>query len=132
MKGYIYKISNPDMNENYIGSTSDYRKRIVSHKYNTNRCNSIGYNIPLYKFIRENGGWNNWESEIIEEIDYDNKELLRKKERNYINENPYSLNCVIPTRTKKEYYQDNKEKLKKYQREYERNKRERLKSQYPQ
>ena len=54
----IYEITCLDKNikEHYIGYTTNFTERIRHHK----NKNSRKYNIKLYKFIRENGGWDNW------------------------------------------------------------------------
>jgi hypothetical protein len=99
--GIIYKIVCNDENINniYIGSTYNFAFRKSHHKYNCNNENDI----YLYRFIRENGGWNNWSIFIIRKYENINKIKLRKKERKYINKLNATLNQSIPSRTKKEY-----------------------------
>jgi hypothetical protein len=61
-KGYIYKIVCKDssVRDIYVGSSTDsYRKS--KHKSACNNTNSEHYNLKVYKFIREHGGWDNWE-----------------------------------------------------------------------
>ncbi len=48
---------------------------------------------------------------VVEEVEYENKWELHNRERYYI-ENFECVNKNIPTRTRKEYDQDNKEKIK--------------------
>lgn len=69
----VYKIYCLDkkITEYYIGSTNNIIKRSITHKFN---CSNL--NTKIYKFIRDNGGWDNWE--MIEYIKTDN---LDKKER---------------------------------------------------
>jgi len=76
------------------------------------------YNNYVYRFIRDNGGWNNWDMVLIEKVDCEDKQTLHKIERSYIEKLETTLNKVIPTRTNKEWKKDNKEKLKKYYKEY--------------
>ena len=49
IKGYIYKISckTENIDESYIGSTTNILRRISQHKYDIKR-NS---NRPIYKFM---------------------------------------------------------------------------------
>lgn len=104
-KSIIYKICCKDINiiDIYIGSTTDFIRRKSSHKRNCNNDNLNGYNIYVYQFIRENGGWNNWDMVEIEKyIAIDNNDL-HKRERFYIEELKATLNKVIPSRTKNEY-----------------------------
>ena len=67
LKNYsIYKIYSDFHDDFYIGSTTNLENRIQAHKY---RCNNLSYkktNYKIYKTIRENGGWDNWQ---IVEID---------------------------------------------------------------
>ena len=67
LKDYsIYKIYSDFHDDFYIGSTTNLVNRIQAHKY---RCNNLSYkktNYKIYKTIRENGGWDNWQ---IVEID---------------------------------------------------------------
>ena len=40
-----------------------------NHRKVFNNPNSKSYNCMLYSFIRDNGGWENWEAVIIREFD---------------------------------------------------------------
>jgi GIY-YIG catalytic domain len=51
----------------YVGSTTNFRIRKSRHKSDCLNENSVGYKCPIYKFIRDNGGWENgWEMVMIE------------------------------------------------------------------
>ena len=69
----IYKIvcKNPNINDVYVGHTTNFIQRKYSHKI---ACNSITNNIKIYNIIRENGGWDNWD--MIEIAKY-NEEFNR-------------------------------------------------------
>jgi len=114
----VYKISCLDesVKECYIGSTTDFKTRMRQHNNSCNNENSnkYKYNQPLYKFIRENGGWGAWKMTIIDSLTTTDKNEKEKCERKYIEEQEFSLNKIIPTRTPKEYYQDHREKRKQY------------------
>ena len=118
----VYRIECLDKNitDFYIGSTKNLYNRTKCHK---NRCIDINgscYNYKVYKFIRENGGWDNWQivveyetpnyskdDRVIEE--QLNKDLLepqlnhynsigidkKKKKQNKINSNKRKENCPI-------------------------------------
>lgn len=60
----IYKIECKDKNikEVFIGSALNFSKRVGGHQYAYNDVNNRDHNNPLYKFIRQYGGWDNWES----------------------------------------------------------------------
>lgn len=86
-KAVIYKIYCKDKNikKFYIGSTTDFKKRMYKHKYCCNTIYYYKYDMPLYVFIRENGGWENFIYEVIFEYeDCENNELLRMKENEFI------------------------------------------------
>jgi hypothetical protein len=67
----IYKICCKDANitDIYIGSSLDTRNRFYQHKNCCNNETRIGHNSKLYRFIRENGGIENWKYEILERIE---------------------------------------------------------------
>lgn len=114
----IYKIVPNDLNNEscYIGSTTNFNKRKSDHKDNLKAENKANY--PIYKCIRENGGWNAWDMILIENYPCNNKNELHARERHFIEELKSNLNKVIPTRTLQEYNIDNKERLNKISREY--------------
>jgi len=117
--GLIYKLCCKDANitDIYIGSTTSFRHRKAGHKSDCNNENSKKYNFNLYKCIRENGGFLNWEMILVEYYSCKTKLELEKKEREIIEELKPTLNKTIPSRTKKEWYYDNKEKVKEWREE---------------
>ena len=122
-KSLVYKIVCNDTNIKnvYIGSTTSFRDRKYQHKGCCNNENSSKYNYPLYTFIRTNGGWDNWDMVLLDYTPCNTKLELHKIEREYIEniDSNLLLNKSIPSRTDKEYYEDNKERKKEY---YENNK----------
>ena len=109
----IYKLFCKDKNvkDCYIGSTCNLKKRIIKHKSVCNNSSTRAYNYNLYQCIRLNNGFDSWDFEILEETDYDNR---LQRERYHIENTPNTLNKIIPTRTQKEYYIDNKNEIKQY------------------
>lgn len=59
---FFYKISckNPDVSKCYIGKTINIKSRIATHK-----TKSKISELPLYVFIRNNGGFENFKIEIL-------------------------------------------------------------------
>ena len=123
----IYKLCCKDIEitDEYVGSTMYFNQRKRKHRNACNSPNTRKYNQKVYKFIRGNGGWSNWSMIQIEEYDAKDKRDLHKRERYWIETLISTLNCNIPTRSKKEYSddnkdtqtqyrQDNKEKIKQY------------------
>jgi len=123
--GKIYKIVCNETGEIYYGSTiQKYLCIRMSHHKCKKTCRS-----------RQIINRNNYYCELIENYSCNNRKELETRERWYI-ENNNCINKVIPTRTKKEkknynkeyyeenkekkkeYRQDNKEKIKEYQKEH--------------
>ena len=128
----FYKIVCKDENINdcYVGKTKDLKRRWYSHK---SRYYKEKNNLKLYQFIRENGGWNNFNMIEIEKNEYDDKDSAIR-EKYWVKELNATLNCQIPSRTQKEilkeYYENNKEKLKEIHKEWYENNKERKKDYY--
>lgn len=117
----IYKICCKDENvkEIYVGSSENFKDRRRSHKKNCKNEIYKDHNMFVYKFIRENGGWDNWEMiEICKANECIDKQDLHKKEREYIELLKSTLNNNVPTRTDKEWREENKEILKEKKRKY--------------
>ena len=104
---HIYKIICKDENvkEFYIGSTHNLTARINNHKSNSKKSN-----VKLYKYIRDNGGWLNFNLIILETFDCESKNRDKEsKEEEYIRTFNPTLNINHSKRSHKEYYNDNKE-----------------------
>ena len=116
-KGKIYKLWSPQGTEEeiYIGSTCDELRKRKNHHKNTNFCNSRIL-FEKYDDIR---------IEVLEEYPCNNKNELIKKEGEYIRNNK-CLNSHIPTRTAKEWYNDNKNYVKEYKKIYQQINKEEL------
>lgn len=113
----FYKIVCKDENikDCYVGKTTDLKKRWNCHK--SRYKNDKKYNFKLYQFIRENGGWNNFNIIEIEKGEYDDKDSAIR-ERYWIEELNANLNSDIPSRTRREYHKEYyKENYKKYKKE---------------
>jgi hypothetical protein len=103
----------------YIGSTTNLIQRRRAHKSNCNNENAKQYNTFVYRFIRDNGSFDNWDVVLIEQvIDCKDKEHLHKRERYYIQEKKAELNKCIPLQTRKEYNDENKELVAEQRKEY--------------
>jgi hypothetical protein len=128
-KTIFYRIVCNDLNikDCYIGHTTNFIKRKQQHKCGCNNENNKSFNLKVYKFIRENGDWNNWSMIMIEQISCKNFNEACKLERKFIEEYNATLNIHIPTRTKKEYYIDNIDKTKEYNKDWNENNKERRK-----
>ena len=113
----IYKISckSNDVYQIYIGSTNNIKTRANAHKSNSQNETSRKYNYKLYRFIRANGGFSNWDVEKIDEIECYNRNEAAMRERYWTELLGAELNGQIPSRTPKEYkqgyYVNNKERI---------------------
>jgi hypothetical protein len=125
-KAVVYKLCCKDVQikDIYIGSTCNFSRRKCLHKNFCNNEKNKAYNLKVYQFIRDNGGFGFWDMIQVEAYpDCTNKKELGQYERYHIEELKPALNCRIPTRTKKEYYCDNKEIiLEQHKGYYEKNK----------
>ena len=65
----IYKLvcRDPLITEIYVGSTTNFYQRKSHHKQSCNNPDNKDHNIYVYQFIRDNGGWINWDFIEIEE-----------------------------------------------------------------
>jgi predicted GIY-YIG superfamily endonuclease len=110
----IYLIRHSiDANLSYVGFTTNFIKRRAKHKQN---CKEKAH-IRLYKTINENGGWQCFNMIQIKTISCINKreaELEEEKCRIEYNANLNSHKCFVDTILyKKEWYQQNKERILK-------------------
>ncbi len=114
--GKIYKITSPNTEKIYIGSTChtlEYRLRKHINNYKSYLKGEYKYTTS-YEIIKSN----DFEIILLENVKCNNKRELHLIERKYIDE----IDCVNkfkPLRSKKEWYQDNKQRLLKKQIEYQ-------------
>ena len=124
----------------YVGSTKDFKNRKYQHKTVCNNKNLKGYNLQIYQFIRENGGWENFNMNPVEILDCETKTHARIREQYWIEQKKANLNKFKAYRTEeqkkeyykeqtREYYEQNKEKIKEQTREYREKNKEKIKEQ---
>ena len=119
-KTIIYKICCNDINitDIYIGHTTNFIKRKSTHKATCNHSTNRDYNFKVYQFIRENGGWDNWNMIMIEKYPCNNILEATKKERYFFEELKATLNMKTPSRTIPEWNNENRDYKNNQQREY--------------
>ena len=108
----IYKITcqNPDIKNIYVGHMFNLHKRSLDHKSKCNNPNSKEYNSKLYTTIRDNGGFNNWTIEIVENyVDCSSVDDARSRERYWCKELQANLNKNRPIISDDEIKEYNKE-----------------------
>ena len=115
-KGFIYvlKCSNESILDSYIGSTKDLETRNKQHFYSCKHHS----NRKLYNFINNNGGFNNWNIEIIKTFENITRLNLKEEEKKIILKYKPTLNKNIPLQTNKEWRNKNKDKLRRNQTRY--------------
>ena len=154
--GCIYRIYCKDNNikDEYNGSTKNLEERLDCHirrcNNNTNSLNP-SFHSPLYIFMRQHGGIDNWIIEKLYDYPCNSEEELTDEEDRYVRNNPnatlqgkkvklteqeknnYNKDryALLPQEKKDEYYaakqkkrQDNKEYVNKLQRENRANRSE--------
>ena len=126
--GYIYKICCNDVaiTDVYVGSTKNHYRRKNCHKTFCNNPNGLHYNSYVYRYIRQNGGWDNWSFIILDTVQYNEKHELHRKEREYIESLNATLNKQVPTRTRQEYIEEHKEEIAEKNKAYHQANRERI------
>ena len=129
-KTIIYQIVCKDITitDKYVGHTTNFTNRKRDHKKN---CNNIKINTYVYTIIRQNGGWENWDMIMIEEISVANVNEAKKIERHWIETLNATLNKMIPGRTLpeygKKYRENNKDALKEKHKLYDQNNKDKIK-----
>tara|TARA_R110000772_G_scaffold783_2_gene2689 strand:+ start:110 stop:568 length:459 start_codon:yes stop_codon:yes gene_type:complete len=120
--GAIYKFVCRDksVKEFYIGSTKNLQRRILNHKTSCHNINSKEYNYKVYQFIRDNGGWENWQIVVIRKLPNTNKPArcyieqfyknLYKPTLNNYNAMGYDIERI--KETEKNYRIENKDTIK--------------------
>ena len=117
---HFYRIVCRDLKitDCYVGHTTDFRVRKNAHKSQCSNISSTGFNFPVYQFIRENGGWSNWDMVLIAKHSCEDKLVATMKERYYIEQFNASLNAVVPARGVKERNILRKEEMTQYHKQY--------------
>ena len=138
-KCLMYKIVCKDLSvkDLYVGHTTNWIQRKQVHKTS---CNNDKIDVKIYVCMRQNGGWNNWEMILIEEFPCHNDLEASARERYLMESLNGNLNSNRPTITREEkkefdrnyrkthekkikegyfknYYEENKEAIRKQQSE---------------
>jgi len=131
-RAVVYKIVCKDtcVSFVYVGSTSNFKMRLAHHKSDYFNIRSPRYNLALYKFMRANGDWTNFEMIIVEEFPCGSKRELEQREQHWKVECGDNMGLKKAHTTKEQIkeeahknYIDNREaRLKKAKEYYEQNK----------
>ena len=115
-KTIFYKIvcRDPEIKDCYVGHTTNWVKRKNGHKNTCINALANGHNYIVYQFIREHGGWDNWEMVMIETCECANSIEACKKEREYFDILKPTLNKYTPYLTADETYAKTTERKRKW------------------
>jgi hypothetical protein len=139
--GKIYKITSPQTNKVYVGSTvQSLKERLIKHRYDYNSYLNHKHNfVTSFEIIK----FEDHKIELVEQYPCQTKKELSLREGFWIREIATSVNIAVAGRTKAEYYlenrdvfinkakkyrQDNLEKVKEKQRKFYEENKERLKT----
>jgi len=127
----IYKIFSEKSPENiYIGHTSlSLNQRFAIHRY---EC-KVNDSKLLFKYIRENGGFDEFKIEVLEKCICENVRQARLRERDYILLLKPTLNKNIPLRTMIQWRKESSkynDYMRCYMREYNQKKKVQLSINY--
>lgn len=132
----IYKISSDYCDKFYIGSTRNFTTRKSSHKSRCNNSTDKGHNIKIYRTIRENHGWENWNMVVIEVMENTTKLEAEIREEQWRMQLKALLNSYKATRGnltvqehQKQYREEHREYYKEYYKEYQQQHKEQIRAQ---
>lgn len=116
----IYEIVCRDENvqKAYVGHTDDFEERMGCHRSNSN-SKTTKYNQSVHIFIKEHGGWENWDMKIIETIECDNRKEARKREQYWMNQKNttgLNVNKAYVSEQKRYIEKESKKMLKEMER----------------
>jgi len=94
----FYKIFCKDttIKDLYVGLTTNFVQRKHAHKQSCKNEKALNHNCKLYNAIRNAGGWDNWQMEIIAFHNCADSYEARKKEQEYFEALGATLNSIDP------------------------------------
>ena len=117
IKGTVYKLFSKNAEDFYVGSSMRFHCRKLDHKNNCKNSNKKEHTYPVYKYIREHGDYSEWEYEILEENEYEDKHSMKVREHHFIKTLNSKLNSQMPNiygeNWRKMYYEKNKPEISK-------------------
>ena len=123
VKSTIYKIccKDPAVTDCYVGRTIDVTTRLSTHKACCYNDKIKAYNFKVYKKIRENGDFHNWDFVELETIEHHKKDTTPAREREYFwfNELKATLNNNTPNQSHSDSCKQWRENNKTYSKEYD-------------
>ena len=101
----VYKLCCKDVSvkDEYVGGTTCKTKRKNDHKSICLNPKNKKHNIYVYQFIREHGGWENWDMIEVEAFPCKTSEQARTRERYWLETLGATLNLIRPIQTDEEH-----------------------------
>tara|TARA_R110000744_G_scaffold37086_8_gene85291 strand:+ start:1539 stop:2084 length:546 start_codon:yes stop_codon:yes gene_type:complete len=105
----------PNKEEIYVGSTKNIYRRAYNHYTSSSIPNNKEYNYKKNVYIRENGGWDNFQLIKLCDVNYSNPLELRMKEQEFIDILKPTLNDkrAYNSREYMKIYRDSRKHIKK-------------------
>ena len=125
----IYKIVHKDdiNNENiYIGSTTNFMRMLCNHKDCSQNEKKNGYTDKKYAYIRDKGGWNNFNMIEIEKFPCNDGNEARVREEYY----RQLFNAKLNTKKSFTTQQERLEQMKCYYMQHKGKMNEQMKNRY--
>ncbi len=93
----VYLLGRKDgTGEYYVGSTCNLQRRRWTHKHSCNDPKERNHNYPVYQHIRANGGWDEWDMRVLEQVHCESREELELRERHWYDQLKPTLNTQAP------------------------------------
>jgi hypothetical protein len=125
-KGKIYRIVCNETGEQYIGSTiQSLSRRLAKHVWESK--NNQEHGCKSFPIIQRG----NYQMVLVEEYPCENKNQLDRRERHFI-EATDCLNKYIPSRTKAEWHEANRDRMLELQHQYRVENRDKIAEQHRQ
>ena len=94
----IYKITckDPSIQDVYVGHTVNFVQRKKAHRRTCMNSNYPNHNCKVYKVMRNNGGWDNWNMDIVAFYKCNDLDEARQKEQEHFVALNATMNSVEP------------------------------------
>ena len=119
--GKIYRLQNTINNHFYIGSTC----KTLTERLSKHKSQAKASPRPVHHCFNT-VGWSNVEIILLENFPCQNKLELLKQERYWIEQLNPTLNIDVPSRTRAEWIEENKDYFVEYQKQYREHHKEEL------
>ena len=134
----IYMIHKPDSDlETYVGHTTNFKERLRKHKVRFNGKDFPLCNLPLYKYMREHGKFNDYKMDIIAYYACNSKREAEEYEQYYIDLLQSKLNSNGSYASPEKIFEQNKLRCLKFKKnnyehvcDYQKKYREKHKEKY--